>query len=109
MDMTSKEVAAIKAAIKSRNKSKLLQPALFAVLVVVLLAMLFGYMSGDEFEYLVIPLVIFTIIQPQLGGAPKYSELVDILEKQLPQNETMEDVLSQELKKKHNKKINQDK
>jgi hypothetical protein len=107
MDMTSKEVAVIKAAIKSRNKSKLFQPALFLILVVALLAMIFGAMSGDEFAYLAIPLVFLTIIQPQLGGSPKYSELVDILEKQLSQNETMEDVLSQELRK-HNKQINQD-
>ena len=99
MDMTSKEVAVIKAAIKARNKSKLLQPVLFAILIVVLLAMIFGFMSGDEFAYLAVPLVFLTIMLPQLGGSPKYSELVDILEKQLPQKPTMEDVLSQELKK----------
>ncbi len=97
MDMTSKEVAVIKAAIKSRNTSKLLQPALFVILVVALLAMIFGAMSGDEFVYLAIPLVFLAIIQPQLGGSPKYSELVDILEKQLPKKETMDDVLSKEL------------
>ncbi len=58
MDMTSKEVAVIKAAIKSRNTSKLLQPALFVILVVALLAMIFGAMSGGEFAYLAIPLVL---------------------------------------------------
>jgi hypothetical protein len=99
MDMTSKEVAVIKAAIKARNKSKLLQPVLFAILIVALLAMIFGFMSGDEFAYLAVPLVFLTIMLPQLGGSPKYSELVDILEKKLPQKATMEDVLSQELKK----------
>lgn len=40
-----------------------------------------------------------TIMSPHLGGSPKYGELVDILEKQLPQKATMEDVLSEELKK----------
>ena len=100
MDMTQKEVKVIKAAIKSRNKSKLLQPVLFAILLGALLAMFFGSLSGDEFTYLAIPLVFITIMLPQLGGSPKYSELVDILEKQLPQNGTMEGVLSQELKKK---------
>jgi hypothetical protein len=99
MDMTQKEVAVIKAAIKSRNKSKLIQPILFAVMVGALLAMLFGSLSGDQFTYLAFLLVFLTILSPQLGGSPKYSELVDILEKQLPQNPTMEDVLSQELKK----------
>ena len=99
MDMTQKEVAVIKAAIKSRNKSKLIQPILFAVLVGALLAMLFGSLSGDQFTYLAFLLVFLTILSPQLGGSPKYSELVDILEKQLPQSPTMEDVLSQELKK----------
>jgi hypothetical protein len=68
-------------------------------LVVALLVMLFGSLSGDEFTYLAVPLVFLTIILPQLGGSPKYNELVDILEKQLPQSATMEDVLSQELKK----------
>jgi len=76
-----------------------LQPVLFAILIVALLAMIFGFMSGDEFAYLAVPLVFLTIMLPQLGGSPKYSELVDILEKQLPQKPTMEDVLSQELKK----------
>jgi hypothetical protein len=99
MDMTQKEVAVIKAAIKSRNKSKLIQPILFAVMVGALLAMLFGSLSGDQFMYLAFLLVFLNILSPQLGGSPKYSELVDILEKQLPQNPTMEDVLSQELKK----------
>ncbi|WP_137226091.1 hypothetical protein [Shewanella sp. MEBiC00475] len=99
MDMTQKEVAVVKAAIKSRNKSKLFQPVLFAILVGMLLAMLFGSLSGDEFTYVVIPLVFLTILLPQLGGSPKYNELVDILEKQLPQNDTMESILSQELNK----------
>ncbi len=99
MDMTQKEVAVIKAAIKSRNKSRLFQPVLFAILVVMLLAMLFGSLSGDEFTYVAIPLVFLTIMLPQLGGSPKYNELVDILEKQLPQNDTMENILSQELNK----------
>ncbi|QDE32253.1 hypothetical protein [Shewanella polaris] len=99
MDMTQKEVAVVKAAIKSRNKSKLFQPVLFAILVGMLLAMLFGSLSGDEFTYVAIPLVFLTILLPQLGGSPKYNELVDILEKQLPQNDTMESILSQELNK----------
>jgi hypothetical protein len=99
MDITQKEVAVIKAAIKSRNKSKALQPILFVILVGALVAMLLGSLSGDEFTYLAIPLVFLTIMMPQLGGSPKYNELVDILEKQLPLSTTMEDVLAQELKK----------
>lgn len=99
MDMTKQEVTVIKAAIKSRNKSKLIQPVLFAILIGALLMMLFGSLSGDEFTYLAIPLVFITILSPQLSRSPKYSELVEILEKQLPQNATMDDVLSQELKK----------
>ncbi|SEL08279.1 hypothetical protein SAMN05216262_105165 [Colwellia chukchiensis] len=98
MDMTQKEVAVIEAAIKSRNKSKRIQPILFALMIGALLAMLFGSLSGDNFTYLAFLLVFLTIVSPQLGNAPKYCELVDILEKNLPQNETMEDVLSQELK-----------
>jgi ABC-type transport system involved in cytochrome c biogenesis permease component len=81
MEMTSKEIAIIKAAVKSRNKSKVLQPILFAILVVVLLAMLFGALSGDEFSALALPLLFITILLPQLGGSAKYHELVDILEK----------------------------
>ena len=107
MDMTQKEVAVIEAAIKSRNKSKLIQPILFALMVGALLAMLFGSLSGDNFTYLAFLLVFLTIVSPQLGDSPKYSQLVDILEKNLPQNETMEDVLSQELRK-HNKPIKRD-
>ncbi len=99
MELTQKEVAIIKAAIKSRNKSKFVQPVLFTILVIALLAMLFGAMSGNDFAYLAVPLVFITVMLPQSGGSPKYTELVDILEKQLPQNPTMEDVLSQELKK----------
>ncbi|GGI83849.1 hypothetical protein [Shewanella gelidii] len=99
MDMTQKEIAVIKAAIKARNKSKLIQPILFVVMVGSLLAMLFGSLSGDQFTYLAFLLVFLTLLSPQLGGSPKYGELVDILEKHLPQNPTMEDVLSQELKK----------
>jgi hypothetical protein len=99
MDMTKQEVAVIKAAIKSKNKSKLIQPVLFAILIGALLAMLFGSLSGDEFAYLAIPLVFFTIMLPQLGSSPKYSELVEILEKRLPQNATMDDALSHELNK----------
>ncbi len=99
MDMSPKEVTVIKAAIKSRNKIKFIQPILFSVMVAALLAMLFDSLSGDTFTYLASLLVFLTIMSPQLGGSPKYSELVDILEKQLPQKTTMEDVLSQELKK----------
>ena len=99
MELTQKEVVAVKAAIKSRNKSKLLQPLLFVLLIVAILAMFLGLISGDKFAYIAVFLVLMTIIQPQLGGSPKYIELVDILEKQLPQNPTMEDVLSRELKK----------
>jgi hypothetical protein len=99
MDFTQKEVAVINAAIKSRNKSKLIQPILFIVMVGALIAMLFGSLSGDKFTYLAFLIVFLTIISPQLGGSPKYSELVDILEKQLPAKTTMEDVLSQALKK----------
>lgn len=99
MELTQKEVVAIKAAIKSRNKSKLLQPLLFVLLVGAILAMFLGLMSGDKFAYIAIILVVMTIMQPQLGGSPKYTELVDILERQLPQKPTMDDVLSQEFKK----------
>jgi hypothetical protein len=99
VDFTQKEVAVINAAIKSRRKSKLVQPILFIVMVGALIAMLFGSLSGDKFTYLAFLIVFLTIISPQLGGSPKYSELVDILEKQLPTKTTMEDVLSQELKK----------
>jgi len=99
MDMNQKEVAVIKAAIKSRNKSKLIQSLLFLLLIGAILAMILGLISGDKLAYISIFLVLMTILQPQLGGSPKYSELVDILERQLPQNPTMEDVLSQELKK----------
>ena len=99
MELTEKEVVIIKAAIKSRNKSKFVQPVLFAIFVIALLAMLFGAMSGSDFAYLAVPLVFIAVMLPQLGGSPKYTELVDILEKQLPQNSTMEDVLSKELKK----------
>ncbi|MBB1438440.1 hypothetical protein H5202_07015 [Shewanella sp. SG41-4] len=99
MDMTQKEVAVVKAAMKSRNKSKLFQPVLFAILVGLLIAMLFGVLPEEQFAYLAIPLVILTILLPQLGASPKYNELVDILEKQLPQHDTMESVLSQELNK----------
>jgi|GEM_PF-2023466 len=106
MDLTPKEVAVIKAAVKSRSISKILQPILFAILVVALLAMLFGSLSGDDFTYLAVPLVLITVLLPQLGS-PKYSELLDILEKQLPKEPTMEDVLSQELKK-HNKVLKSD-
>jgi len=102
MELTQKEVAIIKAAIKSRNKSRFFQPVLFAILVIALLAMLFGAMSGNDFAYLAVPLVFTTVLLPQFGGSPKYTELVDILEKQLPQNPTIEDVLCQELRK-HNK------
>lgn len=81
MELTQKELVVIKAAIKSRNKSKLLQPVLFATLVVALLAMLFGSLSGAEFAYLAVQLVLVTIMLPQFGSSPKYNELVDILEK----------------------------
>jgi hypothetical protein len=72
---------------------------LFAILVGLLIAMLFGVLPEEQFAYLAIPLVILTILLPQLGASPKYNELVDILEKQLPQHDTMESVLSQELNK----------
>lgn len=101
MEMTSKEIAMIKAAVKSRNKSKVFQPILFAILVVALLAMLFGALSGDEFSVLAIPLLVMTMLLPQLGGSPKYHELVDILEKRLPKTPTIEDVLSEALIKHH--------
>ncbi|MBN2841820.1 MAG: hypothetical protein JXM68_01955 [Sedimentisphaerales bacterium] len=107
MDLTSKEVAVINAAIKSRKKSKLLQPVLFSILVIALLAMLFGSISGDEFTYLSVPLVLITILLPYTGGAPKYNELVDILEKQLPREPTIENVLSNEIEK-HNKGMKPD-
>lgn len=99
MDITQQEVAVIKTAIKSRNKAKVIQPILFSTLMIALFAMFFGSLSGDEFAYLAIGLVFITIMLPQLGNSPKYTELVDILEKQLPKETTMEDVLSQELKK----------
>lgn len=99
MDMSQKEIAVIKAAMKSRNKSKWMQPVLFMILVGLLIAMLFGVLPHEQFTYLAIFLVFFTIILPQLGGSPKYNELVDILEKKLPQHDTMENMLSQELNK----------
>ena len=84
MELTKKEVALVNAAIKSKSKSKSLQHILFAFLVGALIAMLFGFLSGDEFKYLAVGLVVVTILLPQLGGAPKYNELLDILEKKLP-------------------------
>lgn len=99
MELTQKEVALVNAAIKSKKKSKLFQPLLFSFLVGALIAMLFDYLSGEEFAYLAVPLVFVTVLLPQLGGSPKYNELVDILEKQLPQKPTMESVLVQEIKK----------
>jgi len=105
MAMSLKEISVIKAAIQSRNRGKLLQPFLCIILIAALFTMILGAMSGEQFAYLAIPLIFLTLIQPQLGGAPKYSELVDILERQLPQKETMEDVLSQEIRK-HNKQTN---
>ena len=99
MELTQKEVVVIKAAIKSRNKNKLLQPVLFALLIVATLTMLLGLVSGAEFTYMAMVLLVITIIQPQLGGSPKYTELVDILERQLPSKPIMEEVASQELKK----------
>ena len=97
MELTKKDVALVNAAVQSKNKSKLLQPILFIFLVVALMAMLWGSLSGQEFICLAALLVFLTILLPQLGGSPKYNELVDILEKQLPKSTLLEDTLSQEL------------
>ncbi len=98
MDMPPKEVEVIKA----RNQGNFLQLVIFALLIIALVAMLFGILSGDKFAYLAILLVFLTVMLPQLGGSRKYNELINILEKRLPQNTTMEDILSQELKKHNN-------
>lgn len=97
MELTKKDVALVNAAVQSKNKSKLLQPILFIFLVVALMAMLWGSLSGQEFTCLAVLLIFLTILLPQLGGSPKYNELVDILEKQLPKSTMMEDTLSQGL------------
>ena len=98
MDMTPKEVAVI----KTRNKGSFLQLVIFVLLIMALVAMLFGVLSSDKFAYLAILLVFLTVILPQPGDSRKYNELINILEKRLPQSTTMEDVLSQELKKHNN-------
>jgi hypothetical protein len=103
MELTKKDVALINSAVKSKNKSKPLQVILFILFVIALFAMVFGFLSGQEFIYLAVPLVFLTILLPQLGGSPKYNELVDILEKQLPKNTAMDDILSEWLKKNNEK------
>jgi hypothetical protein len=103
MELTKKDVALINAAVQSKNKSKPLQVILFIIFIIALFAMVFDFLSGQEFTYLAVPLVFLTILLPQLGGSPKYNELVDILEKQLPKNTAMDDILSEWLKKNNEK------
>ena len=99
MDLTSKELAVMKAAVQSRNKIKFVQPVLFLMFVAALLARLFGVLSGDEFASVAVPLLLLTMLLPQLAGSPRYNELIDILEERLPKKQTMVDVLAEELKK----------
>jgi hypothetical protein len=94
MTFTPKQIRTIHAAIVSKRKAKLFRPMVFVVLLSTLGAMLVGFLDAKVFAYIAVALSVFSIMLPQLGNAPKYEDLVDILESKLADGERLEDVIS---------------
>lgn len=98
MDLTKEEVEITQAAVKSMSSFRWMPHLLFLALIVILLMMLFGLLSGEQFAYMAVPMVFLSAMWPQLRGAPKYAQLVGILERHLPQRVELVDILAQEVK-----------
>ncbi|MBU2916848.1 hypothetical protein KO505_02595 [Psychrosphaera sp. F3M07] len=85
MKLTSQEIVTIKSAIKSRNKVKYLNYFLIWAHFLAILSLFLGLISTKELTVIAFLVVLMMIITPTYLGSPKYSTLLDILEKQVPE------------------------
>lgn len=99
MELNRKEMKLVKKTIKLRNRNRFYGPVAFMSLMVALLAMFFGYLSAEDFVYKALPFVLFLLLLPRSGGAPRYNDLVDILERHAHHQPTAQEIVVGELKK----------
>ncbi|TLM73180.1 hypothetical protein ACONUD_07460 [Microbulbifer harenosus] len=83
MKFTEKELKLIQKA-EARVKQMVLTRVIAIVIAVVLIMLFFlGLVSSEELAYGAFGLAVLSIISPQLGGAPKYEQLVSVLSAKL--------------------------
>ena len=87
MNFTKEEIETIQAAIKAKRITKLIKQILIISLVFIFFALFFDYLDTHVVKYLLIPFFIMIVASP-LAPGPMYDDLVDILEKHLPDNLT---------------------
>ncbi len=95
----NKEQKLMKKATKLRNRNRFYQPVAFLSLTVALLAMFFGYLAAEDFVYKALPFVLFLLVLPRSDGAPRYNDLLDVLERHVHHQPTAQEIVVGELKK----------
>ena len=86
LNLTEKEIEKIRVAQKYIAQARFLGPLTFALFLAFLFPYFFGYMSDRELLYFLLPVIFFILFWPKMRGAPRYSELVELLEKTLEQD-----------------------
>ncbi|WP_066961001.1 hypothetical protein [Microbulbifer sp. Q7] len=85
---TERELKLIKRA-EARVKQAVMFRLMAIVIALVLIALFFlGYLNPEELAFSAFGLALLSFIAPQLGGAPKYEELVAVLAKQRKQQQS---------------------
>ncbi|MBN8430060.1 hypothetical protein JF535_04245 [Microbulbifer salipaludis] len=74
---------------EARVKQAVVFRLMAIVIALVLIALFFlGYLNPEELAFSAFGLALLSVVAPQLGGTPKYEELVAVLAKQRKQQQS---------------------
>ena len=80
MEFSEKELRLIAAARKQAADARVKRVLILIAMLVGMGLMIAGVVATDRFAYACLAAVIWSIALPQLGGGPKYEDLVTLLE-----------------------------
>ena len=76
--LTDRELALVSRAQKTIARVKLSRIVMLVILGAGFAAMIYDFLSPDNFAYFTVAMVVYAMLLPQLGG-PRYEELVELL------------------------------
>jgi len=88
MNFSEKELKLIKLAESRVKQTVVLRITAIAIAVALITLFFLGMVTSEELAYGAFGLAMLSIIAPQLGGAPKYEQLVAVLTAKLKCQET---------------------
>lgn len=83
MEFTQKELALIAKASRKASNAKIIRVVLLIAMLIAVGCMFMDVFDSDKLAYGLFVAVLVAIAHPQLGGGPKYEDLVAMLKQKL--------------------------